>query len=282
MKIIRTIEEIRDSTTKFKLKKASIGFVPTMGFLHSGHLELIRQAKNLCDIVVVSVFVNPTQFNDTRDFDLYPQDEEGDIQKCRNAKVDVYFSPKTTDVFPTSAIKMQFFLNPLDQELCGKFRPGHFSGVMWVLAKLFNWINPDKVFMGKKDFQQFRIVQEFSNSLAFPIEVIGVETIREENGVALSSRNARLSAKAFEEVQLIPRMWQLANKILQGGEKNRNAFLSILKDFLLTSPLITIEYLEVVDTNTLLPKEITGKFLVAVAIFCDGIRLIDNKEWNLS
>jgi pantoate--beta-alanine ligase len=280
MIITHTKEELKKEIQKWKKAGKSIGLIPTMGFLHDGHLSLVQASKNKSDKTVVSIFVNPTQFNDPKDLEKYPTDIEGDCDKLKKAGVDLVWIPKKEDVYGSNKYTTILENKELSSTLCGAKRPGHFQGVMQIVSKLFHLFQPDTVFFGKKDYQQWRIIEAMASDLDFPLQVIGMDTVREKDGLAMSSRNSRLSSKEREVALLLPRSFQLANKVIQSGEKDPKIVISIISETLLTSSEIKIDYIQIVDPFTLQTKDkLERPFLIASAIFVGEVRLIDNKEY---
>jgi pantoate--beta-alanine ligase len=283
MEIHNTVKGLRDSLKKFKLKNQSIGFVPTMGFLHEGHFNLIEESKKANDITVVSIFVNPLQFNDIKDFEKYPKNEDGDIKNLTKLGVDILFLPSAEEVYgQIGEIKIEMKIPSLMKNLCAPSRPGHFEGVLHIVSKLFNYVLADKVYFGLKDYQQFLIIKELINNLSFPIEIIGVETVREKSGLAMSSRNSRLSKEESEEATLVYRSMKMAEK--NSSKKNITILTlkDIIKEILLSSKMIKIDYIEILDPDTLENKEyVSGKILIAIAVFMGNVRLIDNIRFEV-
>lgn len=277
MLVLNTRKNIEESLKPFWRDKKRIGFVPTMGYLHQGHLELVREAKKTNDLVIVSIFVNPAQFNQADDFNNYPKSIEKDTALLESEGVDVLYLPDTEDFYPNEIPKIKIQLPGMMDYLCGATRPGHFDGVLLVLSKFFHIIKPSHCYMGLKDFQQYKIVKRFSEILNFPIQIIGIETVRESDGLAMSSRNARLNEKEREAANLIPRALMLAEKLIHEGESDLNSLLEILSDVMKSSSLLKIDYLEIVDPELLTPiAKIQNQMLVATAVFVGSIRLIDN------
>ncbi|MCZ8157018.1 MAG: pantoate--beta-alanine ligase [Leptospira sp.] len=278
MKVAKSISDLSIQIADWKKSGLSIGFVPTMGYLHDGHLELLKHSKSNTDKTVICIFVNPTQFNDPKDFLNYPFDEAGDLKKCESVGVDLVFLPNKDELYPNEGGHIVISQSLLQKNLCGRTRPGHFEGVMLIVAKLFHLVSPNKAFFGLKDFQQYRIIQDMVKLLNFPIEVVGIETIREKDGLALSSRNVRLNSKERETATLIPRAFALAEKLTLGGETSSQALREILADFLLSGQNVKIDYIETVDPISL--QEIlvlNSPFLLAMAVFVGETRLIDNR-----
>lgn len=262
-----------------------IGFVPTMGSLHEGHLSLIREAKRRSQYVVVSVFVNPTQFNQTSDFESYPRDEFGDVRSATEAGADLVFIPEPKVVYPSGA---QTWVNvgTLGDHLCGATRPGHFRGVCTVVTALFNLVQCQIALFGEKDYQQLRIIRQMTRDLHLPIEIIAVPTAREESGLAMSSRNTRLSKAGQQEAASIYRALCSARSLWVRGERR----LSILSQSVISelSDHAQIDYLTFSDPDSLQPLtqlDEHSSVLIAIACFIEGVRLIDNlvldKEVNL-
>ena len=278
MFVANGIEDLKSIVQKWKKEGQTIGFVPTMGFLHAGHLDLVKFSKDNSDKTIVSIFVNPAQFNDPEDYLKYPMDIEGDLKKCEDAEVDLVFLPTKEVLYPSEEGKITIIQEDLQRNLCGRTRPGHFEGVMLVVSKFFHLILPDSAYFGQKDFQQLRIIEEMVRLLNFPIQVTGVPTLREMDGLAMSSRNVRLSKKEREIASLIPRMFSLAEKIIENGETNVSTFHEILADFLLSAPNLKIDYIETVDPKRLQTiQSLEAEFLLAIAVFVGDTRLIDNK-----
>jgi pantoate--beta-alanine ligase len=277
MQILQDPIELKESIRKVKLSGSKIVYVPTMGFLHQGHLSLMEEAKKYGDILVVSIFVNPAQFNDPEDLKKYPIDRDGDLEKCRGMGVDIVFFPETKDIYPEGIPKLSIRIPHLMDVLCGASRPGHFEGILLVLSRLFHFVDPDVAIFGLKDYQQFTIVSEFVKDLAFPIEIIGMDTIREKDGLAMSSRNSRLSEKEREAANLIPRALRLGEKLIQEGERNVPYIREVLLDVLASSSMLKLDYLEFVNPKSLESVlEINKSVLIVTAVFAGNIRLIDN------
>lgn len=295
MKTVQSIKEIRkalDSARKHledprrsdASAEVSIGLVPTMGFLHEGHISLIRKSLNECDYTVVSIFVNPTQFNDPSDYENYPVDLQRDLDLLEKEGVDLVFLPGAAEMYPEGRLQLSLALPELTSNLCGQYRPGHFDGVLLVVAKLFNIVRPERAYFGLKDYQQFLVIRTMSRSLDFPVEVVGCETVREKDGLAMSSRNARLSEKAREHAALIPRALNLVQKTLNDRRGQYSVPCSelceIAQDVIESGSMNQVEYMEIVDPDSLkrleeMQSDRTAR--IATAVFCDGIRLIDNR-----
>ncbi len=280
MIVLDSCIEISAKVEIWKQEGKTISFVPTMGYLHEGHLELIRKARSESDILIVSIFVNPAQFNDPEDLEKYPIDIEGDLEKCRTVNADCVFLPSIQEIYPEGIPEVQIRIPHLMDVLCGKVRPGHFEGVLLVLSKMFHIIRPDFLYMGKKDYQQLKIVSYYIKALDFPIKIYGIDTVRERDGLAMSSRNIRLSSSQREAATLIYRVLNMASSLYENGERDLSTFRGILLDVLISNPLIHVEYLEIVDIDTLKTlSRLQKPFLIAIAVYCGNVRLIDNREY---
>ncbi len=283
MEILRTVVELREYVSSLKISKKTIGFVPTMGFLHDGHSSLIERSKKENDITIVSIYVNPIQFNNPSDYEKYPKNEELDIHLLIKLEVDILFLPITSDIFGSiQDSKIEIKIPNLMKNLCAPSRPGHFEGVLHIVCKLFNYTLPNRAYFGLKDYQQYLIIKELVNNLSFPIEIIGMETIREKNGLAMSSRNSRLSLKDIEDATLIYRSMSMAKDYVKKKNISINIIKEFIKEILLSSKNIKIDYLEILDPFTLVEKEeLTGNILIAIAIFIKEVRLIDNIRFEV-
>jgi len=275
MRIVRTIPELRALLKALREGGSRIGFVPTMGYLHEGHAALIRQSTARCDHTVVSVFVNPTQFSPSEDLAQYPRDLERDQALCLKHGVSVLFMPEPAEVYPTGFCT---FVEPgeLGNLLCGQFRPGHFRGVATVVAKLFNMVQPDLAFFGQKDLQQTVVISRVVRDLNLPVDIVVAPTIREADGLAMSSRNAYLSPEDRLRAVCLSRGLFAAEEAFQGGERNPERLLAIARGHL--TAVDEIQYLELVDTQSLesLGHEITRTAAMCVAVMVGKTRLIDN------
>ena len=278
MEIIKEDYLLRNKLKELKYKGKKIGFVPTMGALHEGHISLIKKARKDNDIVVVSIFVNPIQFNDKNDYLQYPRDIKRDENILDDMGVSLLFSPSEREIYPAGSLLVFVDVIKLDNELCGKYRKGHFKGVVSVVSKLFNIIQPDIAVFGKKDIQQAIIIKKMVDDLNYPIKILLGETIREKEGLAISSRNVRLTKKAREEAPSLYKSLKLALKSYKKGEKNSNVLTNIVRQYILTnSPIAKIEYIDIVDANTLQKKEVVDVGdILAPAVYYKNVRLIDN------
>jgi pantoate--beta-alanine ligase len=277
-------------SVRFKVREArgqghEIGFVPTMGALHEGHLSLIRRAKADGGTAVVSVFVNPTQFNDPKDLEKYPRDLARDAALCEQAGADLLFAPSVEEVYPQGFATKVVVDGPLTRLLEGYFRPGHFEGVTTVVAKLFQIVQPDRAYFGEKDWQQLKVIQKMVADLALPVEVVPCPTVREgDDSLAMSSRNVRLSPEARAKAKVIPYLLDTAQEMLDSaGPEMQTNYGPVLRQWLLTllesnAPEAKVDYIAVVDPETLVDvDEIKDRALVALAVHIGGVRLIDNR-----
>ncbi len=275
MRVVRTIADLRAILRPLREEGKRIGFVPTMGFLHEGHGALIRQSAARCDATVVSIFVNPTQFGPGEDLANYPRDLERDQNLCLEAGTTVLFLPEAAEVYPTG---FQTHVEPgrLAEPLCGRFRPGHFRGVATVVAKLFNMVEPDLAFFGQKDFQQTVVIRRMARDLNLPVDVVVVPTIREADGLALSSRNAYLDDDARKRALCISEGLLAAKAAFEGGERKASALLTLARGPL--ARVDSLQYLELVDTQNLEPiqGEVDRAAALCVAAYIGSTRLIDN------
>ncbi len=276
MQTITSIPGMQSFAESLRKKGRTIGFVPTMGFLHEGHLSLMRRARQECDIVAVSIFVNPTQFGPAEDFDRYPRDEEGDRRKCESAGVDVMFLPTASEMYP---IRPSVFVSVegISDILEGAIRPGYFRGVATVVSKLINIVKPHKVYFGQKDFQQSTVIKRMATGLNMDVEVVVLPTAREPDGLAMSSCNSYLNADERSAAAVVYRALSSAEHLVRTGvretEKVKNKVLAVLREV----PGIVIDYVEVADQESLEPlADINGKGVILVAVRLGRTRLIDN------
>ncbi len=253
-----------------------IGFVPTMGYLHEGHGSLMHLAREHADVLVVSIFVNPTQFGPNEDFSKYPRDFERDEELCRRDKTDVVFYPSAADMYPSDS-SVAVVEEKLSRGLCGASRPGHFRGVCTVVAKLFNIVQPDIAVFGEKDGQQLRIIERMVRDLNFPVRVIRGPTLREPDGLAMSSRNSYLSAEERKQALCLRRALDRAEELYRQGERRADRIVAAMGAVIGHSPAARIDYIEVVDDASLEPVATLQKpCMVALAVFVGKTRLIDN------
>jgi len=276
MEILKTIDEIRKIISKAKSAGKKIGFVPTMGALHEGHFSLIRAAKKQCGFVVVGIFVNPTQFGPGEDIDKYPRPFDADVKACKKEGVDVVFAPTAEQMYPEENLTW-VDVEKLSAPLCGKSRPGHFRGVATVCCKLFNIVQPDVAFFGQKDAQQAIIIQRMVADLNVPLKIVVCPTIREIDGLAMSSRNQYLKPDARKDTALVYAALQEAEVFIAAGERKSKMLISEMEKILKISKQIKIDYISIVEAQTLGElDEVKGKVLIALAVKIGQARLIDN------
>lgn len=276
MKLIKSPVEMREQAAALKRSGARIGLVPTMGALHEGHLSLARIARANADSVVLSIFVNPIQFGPGEDFARYPRDLDADLTLCEAEKADFVFAPAAADMY---AADRTVFVDEtrLSKTLCGASRPGHFSGVLTVVAKLFNICLPDTAVFGRKDAQQAALIRRMARDLDFPLRVIVAPTVREAGGLAMSSRNKRLSAGERESALCLYQGLSAAAKLFEAGERNAAALKAAIVEVIRATPLARLDYAEVVDAETMQPvAAVERPALAALAVFIGKTRLIDN------
>jgi len=277
MKTVRTIEELRRIVGLWKKNNASVGFVPTMGFLHEGHESLIRRATEDNDRVVVSIFVNPAQFSPSEDLDRYPRDLEHDLERCKTLGVDLVFCPEVEEVYP-AGFQTVVSVNSLSQSLCGKSRPTHFQGVCTVVSKLFVIVDANRAYFGQKDAQQLAIIRRMTRDLNFTVEIVSCPTIRESDGLAKSSRNKYLTTEERKVAPALNQALQLAEEAVEAGARDSTALRQLMEEHLSAVPLIHTDYLEIVDADSLQPvQKLSSSTLIAAAVFLGKTRLIDNR-----
>ena len=276
MRLVRKIREMQKVSDQLKQEGKRIGLVPTMGYLHDGHLSLVRKVKDLCDVVVVSIFVNPTQFGPGEDFKRYPRDEEGDKAKLEGEAVDFLFIPEAGDMYP-SGYQTYVDVTEVSKGLCGDFRPGHFRGVATVVAKLFNIVKPDAAIFGEKDYQQLLVIKRMVEDLNFDIKIIPGVLIREEDGMAMSSRNTYLSPEERKRALILCRSLMKGKDLFQSGERKVSALLKAVKESIESMDRVTLQYVEIRDVETLEKiKNVDKPAVIALAAIVGSVRLIDN------
>lgn len=276
MEIIRAASAMRAASRRHRAQGLRIGFVPTMGFLHEGHLALIRKAKVLSDWVVVSIFVNPTQFGPNEDLDAYPRDEQRDTELCRAEGVDALFIPPLVEMY---AADSSVFVDEqvLSAGLCGGARPGHFRGVVTVVAKLFNMVEPDSAVFGQKDFQQAQIIRRMVRDLGYGVKVVLEPTVRESDGLAMSSRNAYLTVEQRAAAPAMHQSLDRAEQLLAEGVRCADTLRDAMREILTGAGIECIEYIEIVDRGTLAPvTSVENPTVIAVCARLGRARLIDN------
>lgn len=276
MEITGSIKRVREQVREWRKEGLTVGLVPTMGYLHEGHKSLIDKAVAQNDKVVVSVFVNPMQFGPTEDLESYPRDMDRDAALCEKAGAALIFHPEPEEMYDDNFSSF-VDMNTLTGGLCGKTRPIHFRGVCTVVAKLFNIVTPDRAYFGQKDAQQLAVIRHMVNDLSFGIEIVGCPIIREEDGLAKSSRNTYLSEEERKAALVLSHSLKDGRKLVDAGEKDAAKVKKAITDIIEKEPLAKIDYVEVVDWNTLEPVErIDGPILTAIAVYVGKTRLIDN------
>jgi len=276
MIIAKTIDEARQIVWQWKAEGLTIGLCPTMGYLHEGHLSLMRASKEENDRTVASVFVNPMQFGPTEDLAKYPRDFERDCEMLQAEGVDMVFAPEASEMYDKDFCTF-VDMTVVSETLCGKSRPVMFRGVCTVLTKLINIVYPNRMYMGKKDGQQLAVVQRMVRDLNFNIEVIGCPTVREDDGLAKSSRNKYLSDKDRKAARVLPQSLSMAQNAIAAGQRSSAAIIALIKTKIVSEPMAEIDYVEVVDGLTMQPKDqIEDGDLVAIAVRIGSTRLIDN------
>lgn len=276
MKIVHTVEEVRTQVKEWRKAGLSVGLVPTMGYLHEGHKSLIDRAVKENDKVVVSVFVNPMQFGPTEDLASYPRDLQRDVALCEDAGAALIFNPEPENMY-SEDFSSFIDMNTLTKGLCGKTRPIHFRGVCTVVGKLFNIVQPDKAYFGQKDAQQLAVIRHMVNDLNFNLEIVGCPIIREEDGLAKSSRNTYLNAEERQAALILSKSLERGRELIEAGEKDTAVIKKAITEMIETEPLAKIDYVEIVDWNTLEPVDtIESPVLNAIAVYIGKTRLIDN------
>jgi pantoate--beta-alanine ligase len=281
-KLFKKIKEIRSFLKELRRNEnnLSVGFVPTMGYLHKGHMELIKLSKLQDEVTVVSIYVNPLQFGAGEDYERYPRDLERDLAMCEEAGVDVVFAPEDQEMYPELP-KVKIDIPGLTDRLEGAYRPGHFNGVAIVVLKLLHIVQPDRAYFGEKDYQQLKVVERLVKDLSLPVEIVPVPTVREEDGLACSSRNVYLSPEERQSASAIYKSFLLAQKLFQSGNTDANLLKEAIKDFLLKQPHVRkIDYVEITDEELNPVEEAKEGDRILVALYVGNTRLIDN--WRLS
>lgn len=277
LKIATTIQEVRDTVKEWKSQGLTVGLVPTMGYLHEGHGSLIKTSASECDKTVVSVFLNPTQFAPNEDLESYPRDFEQDKVLCEKMGADLVFHPEVSEMYEQDNATFVEILSEMPKQLCGKTRPIHFRGVCTVVSKLFNIVTPDKAFFGEKDAQQLAIIKRMVRDMSYGIEIVGCPIIREEDGLAKSSRNTYLNEEERKAALCLSKAIFFGQSLVEKGETDANKVLEEMKNLINKEPLARIDYVEAVDGVTMMPVDkIEKDTLVAMAVYIGKTRLIDN------
>ncbi len=276
MEIFNKIEELGSYLFDKRAQGKSIGLVPTMGALHQGHLSLMREARRQCDVVVASVFVNPTQFGPEEDYSKYPRVLDRDASLAREVGVDAIFAPSPADMYP-KGYRTYVSVEGITEKLCGRSRPGHFRGVTTVVTKLFNIVRPDKAFFGQKDAQQLVVIKRMVEDLNMGLQIVPVPIVRESDGLAMSSRNSYLNTQERKAATVLFRALKSAESIIDNGERDASTIISEMEKMISSEPLATIDYISIVDLEDLEDVEtLEGKILIALAVRIGKARLIDN------
>lgn len=276
MKVVSTIEDVRAQVKAWKKEECTIGYVPTMGYLHEGHASLMERARKENDKVVVSIFVNPMQFGPTEDLASYPRDLEKDSILCEKMGVDLIFHPEPEEMYH-EGFSSFVDMTVLTEELCGLSRPVHFRGVCTVVCKFFHIVTPDRAYFGQKDAQQLAVIRHMVDDLSMDIEIVGCPIVREEDGLAKSSRNTYLSAEERKAALILSKSIALGKKMAEDGEKDTTTIVNAMTKLIETEPLAKIDYVKAVDGLTMQQiKEVKKPMLVAIAVYIGKTRLIDN------
>ena len=286
MRTVTTVAELRGICDAARAQGRTVGFVPTMGYFHDGHRSLMRAARADNDLVVVSLFVNPTQFAPTEDLSAYPRDLDGDGVQAAAEGVDVLFVPRVDEVYPGGE-RTTVHVSGISEVLCGASRPGHFDGVTTVVTKLFSMVGPCRAYFGRKDAQQLAVVRRMTHDLDLPVEVVGCPLVRETDGLAMSSRNAYLTADDRDAALVLSRSLFVLGEAVQRGERDCTRLRTLLTDVLAAEPRVGVDYAAIVDAATLEPVERldraeSSETLVALAAFVGRARLIDNVTISVS
>lgn len=277
MKVATTIAEVRAQVAAWRREGLTVGLVPTMGYLHEGHASLIKTSVAQCDRTVVSVFVNPTQFGPGEDLESYPRDFARDSALCESLRADLVFHPEVSEMYAGDAATYVEILSDMPKQLCGKTRPIHFRGVCTVVSKLFNIVLPDKAFFGQKDAQQLAIIRRMVRDLSFSIEIVGCPIVREDDGLAKSSRNTYLNAEERRAALILSQTIFMGQRMVAAGQTDARALVAAMRENIAREPLARIDYVEAVDAVTMEPLDMLDRpALVAMAVYIGKTRLIDN------
>ncbi|OGW16471.1 MAG: pantoate--beta-alanine ligase [Nitrospinae bacterium RIFCSPLOWO2_12_FULL_45_22] len=277
MEIIKDLRVMQARSGFLRQEGKAIGFVPTMGYLHEGHLTLLRRAREENDIVVLSIFVNPAQFGAGEDYEKYPRDTEGDLAKASEAGTDIAFLPEVAEMYP-AGYATYVNVEGLTEKLCGRSRPGHFRGVTTVVLKLFNLVQPHRAYFGEKDYQQLVVIKKMVSDLNLDLQIIGCPTVRESDGLAMSSRNAYLSPQERLSALCLSRSLAKAEELIRGGEKSPQSIINEISKVIEKEPGAKIDYVAVCHPETLGDLEsIDSQALIALAVKIGPARLLDNR-----
>lgn len=276
MLVTSSINDVREATKSCKKNAQTIGFVPTMGALHQGHFSLVEQARKFTDFVIVSIFVNPTQFSPNEDLDKYPRTFESDCDGCLNAGTDLIFAPTPEIMYPDENLTW-VSVDKLTNYLCGASRPNHFRGVTTVVTKLFNIVQPDMAFFGQKDAQQLAVLKKMAQQLNMPVTIVGCPIVREHDGLAMSSRNKYLNPEERQQALCLSEAIKTAEQMFSDGTRNASEIIKYMSQTIADFPAAKIDYISIVDNELLQPVEIIEKpALTALAVYIGQTRLIDN------
>ncbi|MGD0168459.1 MAG: pantoate--beta-alanine ligase [Smithella sp.] len=276
MRIIKSIKQMQSFSTSLRMDGKKIAFVPTMGYFHEGHLSLMKEAKKMADCLVVSIYVNPTQFGPKEDFSKYPRDLDRDLKMAESVNVDVTFYPPDKEMYPAN-YQTYVDVEKVTQNLCGMSRPGHFRGVATVCNKLFNIVKPDFAVFGKKDFQQFVTIKRMVDDLNIDIQIVGLPTVRESDGLGMSSRNKYLNKDERKSALTLFKALKLAQKLYSNGEKKSSVIITEVEKLIKRASFTAIDYIKICDTRTLKDDDkIKNQSVIALAIKVGNTRLIDN------
>ena len=275
VQVVHTISEARQHIDAARAFSRSIGFVPTMGALHTGHARLIETAHGQSDYVVVSIFVNPLQFGPNEDYSRYPRALSSDLKICESSGASLVFAPSVAEMYPEEMMT-SVELTKITDQLCGRFRPGHFRGVATVVLKLLNIVTPDMAFFGEKDLQQLAVVRRMVRDLNLRVDILGVPTVRESDGLALSSRNQYLQPDERRAAPVLYRALMRARELAQSGERDAKRIIENALELIATEAQARVQYFELVDENMQLVSTLTGPTFAATAVFFGTTRLIDN------
>lgn len=277
MKIVKTIKEVQEQVNLWKKEGLSVALVPTMGYLHEGHKSLITKASKENDKVVVSVFVNPIQFGPNEDLATYPRDIKNDSNLCEEAGASLIFNPEVEEMYPNETPLTHVAVEEITSRLCGAKRPGHFQGVCTVVSKLFNIVSPIRAYFGEKDAQQLCVIRTMVKDLNIPVEIIGCPIVRENDGLAKSSRNTYLSTEERKAALILSKSLNLAKNAINNGEKSSKIVQDIIANSLNSEPLAKTDYIEIVNLHNVTPiNTIEQNTLIAIAVYIGKTRLIDN------
>lgn len=281
MEIITTVSEMKSKIRALREEGKEIGLVPTMGYLHRGHLSLVKRSVSENDITVCSIFVNPLQFGPKEDLNTYPRDFEKDAKLLKESNCDFIFYPSVEEMY-SDDFSTIVSVKGITDKLCGKSRPGHLDGVATVVTKLFNIVNPHKAYFGMKDYQQLLVIKKFVRDLNMDVDIIGCEIVRDSDGLALSSRNSYLTENQRKSALSLNRSFEIVNKLLESGERDITKIVLEVKKFIESFPEAKVDYIKIVDKDTLEDIEhINRDFLYALAVFVGKARLIDNKIFEV-